>query len=234
MIITNNAYYLHIPKTAGTWVRTVLEPITLSHVDRAIPPIGFKHDHVYTFVRNPWAWYVSVYNFLNHGSELMNKPSALFRLLDKPKTFNDFVQSLCYPTPQFKNKLNQFYRLTFKEQLQNTGNLIDLDQQLKTDPHGIIYNTWVNNDVSFYEQLASVYMKYCTKIGKYETVQQDLVDMLTDSNELTDNIKNSIDKLGKINVTSKQVDYRTFYDTKTIEAVEQTSKFLKEFNYTYE
>ena len=235
MIRTNNAYFLHIPKTAGTWVRNVLQPITVGHIDRWVPPDDFKHDHVYAFVRNPWEWYFSVFNFLNHGSELMLEPKKnFFRLIGNPKSFDEFVVALCDPKQEVKSNLLKFYRIHFKNQLKETDNLVDFDAQLAADPHGIIYSKWVNNNVSFYEQIASVYLNHCTRVGKYETVRQDLIAMLSDSNELTDEIQKDIDTRSKLNVTVNRDDYRLHYNTKTIELVEQTSQFLSAYNYKFE
>lgn len=72
MILSRHFVFLHVPKTGGNFVRVLLEQYAPSdwqvqrHVDHAtvadIPP---SHAHLprIAFVRNPFSWYLSWYQF---------------------------------------------------------------------------------------------------------------------------------------------------------------------------
>jgi hypothetical protein len=72
MIVTDNALYLHMPKTGGNWVREVLKSITIEDFGHRLPSNDFYRPNVYLFVRNPWQWYNSLYHYLIYGSEIYN------------------------------------------------------------------------------------------------------------------------------------------------------------------
>ncbi len=67
MIVTKHFVYIHISRTAGTF----LNKLILEHVPRAQMlqyhghlrdlPEAFSHLPVISFVRNPWDWYVSMF-----------------------------------------------------------------------------------------------------------------------------------------------------------------------------
>lgn len=224
MIKTKNAYYLHVPKTAGTWMYEVLEPIVLEQHEHGIPEENFKHDRVYAFVRNPWDWYASMYNFLNHGSDL-GMPDwyikdALLKFVEEPKSFDNFLYAFCKPTDQFKNNLLNYYSLIYP-------NNLDDDFLYKT------IKEWCLTDVSFYDQATLCYTKFCTKVGRYETIQNDLLEMLTEAGDITPEVKARIENYPKVNVTSLDCNYKSLYNNETRDLVETTSSINKEYKYRF-
>lgn len=237
MIETANGYYLHIPKTAGMWTRNVLEPITLDYEEHGIPPVGFTHPNVYAFVRNPWSWYHSMYTFLSRGSEVFDKTQLKFvpvlDLLEQPKSFTQFLSSLCTPNKLFKQRILQYYRLLFRDELQQKNNLVNLDKQLEEDPEGRILIEWLDRDTSYYEQVASNYLRFATFVGKYENLREDLTTMLEMSGDMTPAIRERIVNAEPFNVTNGSCSYEPFYDYHMSEMVECTSSFLKPYNYSY-
>lgn len=237
MIITKNAYYLHIPKTAGTWLSTVLSPISTFQEIHLIPQDGFNHSNVYSFVRNPWSWYVSLYTYLMNGTETgmvadyIRNPFLIG--IEGSITFEKFLYSCCEPSRTSKFHALKNHEILLEENLKK-NKCLNIDQEIKNNYRTIIYNKWLDNDISFYEQVASVYLKFCTKVGKYENLKNDLLIMLKESNELTEEVLSFIENRPKMNVTLNQNDYRSYYTTKTIDLVEQTSKFLNDYKYNFE
>lgn len=75
MIYGRNFNIVHMPKTAGTWLRRVCEKLPEGYIDRIYPHhLGFSEltpeeaaKRTYIFVRNPWDWYVSIYGH-KHGN----------------------------------------------------------------------------------------------------------------------------------------------------------------------
>jgi hypothetical protein len=238
MIKTANGYYLHIPKTAGMWTRNILQPVTLEYEEHGIPPAGFSHPNVYAFVRNPWSWYYSMYTFLTKGSEVFSKSGLKFvpvlDLIEQPKSFNQFLHSLCTPSKMFKQRILQYYRLLFRDEQQQKNTLVDLNRQLEEDPEGRILIEWIDRDISYYEQVASNYLRYATVVGKYETLRDDLLMMLRHSGDSTIDIEQRVVNDLPFNVTAGSTDYRPVYDYHMAEVVEWTSKFLEPYKYTYE
>jgi len=71
MLVTDQFVYLHMPKTAGTWVQHYLFdafggtfPSPLTHVRIANFEDRLGHKLVIGSTRDPWSWYLSMYQFL--------------------------------------------------------------------------------------------------------------------------------------------------------------------------
>lgn len=86
MILTKDFVFIHFPKTGGKFVVTVLlenapKEWEVKHIDQHpnIRDIPETHRHlpVFGFVRNPWDWYVSWYEYLKRDktNEFFNKVS---------------------------------------------------------------------------------------------------------------------------------------------------------------
>ncbi|MCP4697253.1 MAG: GNAT family N-acetyltransferase [Gammaproteobacteria bacterium] len=88
MIISNRFVFVHLPRTGGTFIRQVLlkhaphdwqvTNVTPDHPTiKDIPP-EYKGLPVFGFVRNPWDWYVSWYEYLKRrgDNELFNQISG--------------------------------------------------------------------------------------------------------------------------------------------------------------
>jgi len=217
VIITNNSVYLHIHKTGGTWVRHVLEPITIEDRGHRLP--NKKVEHIFAFVRNPWAWYVCSYNSLMYGSEddPANATDPLILALGKRPTFHEFLETQISPTPIFKKKLNLLF---------------------KVDPTSNVFpqiaERWLNTDASWYQTLCDVFTEHATDIGTTENLAEDLVRMLTASNELTDELVHRIKTTPMKNVGKISVDYRSMYTDEQIKMVEDSTRSLiQQFGYRF-
>lgn len=70
MLVTKDFVFLHMLKTGGTWIREVFaaEAIPNDLPKHAIAnriPTEHRHKPRLGFVRNPWDWYVSLYEYLS-------------------------------------------------------------------------------------------------------------------------------------------------------------------------
>jgi len=76
MLVTEDLVFLHIPKTGGTFIQTVLgkhlrvldhesvlDDRTWSHTPYSSLPAQWRHLPVFCVVRNPWDWYVSWFEY---------------------------------------------------------------------------------------------------------------------------------------------------------------------------
>jgi hypothetical protein len=85
MIVTDRFVFLHLHKSGGSFVNEALlrfVPGARSigyHLPRLLVPAESAHLPVLGFVRNPWSYYVSWYNFQTQRPA----PNALFRVLSE-------------------------------------------------------------------------------------------------------------------------------------------------------
>lgn len=85
MIVTDRFVFLHLHKSGGSFVNEVLLRFVPSartigyHLPRLLVPAESAHLPVLGFVRNPWSYYVSWYNFQSRRPA----PNALFRVLSQ-------------------------------------------------------------------------------------------------------------------------------------------------------
>ena len=234
MIVTENAVYLHQFKTGGTWMRDVLNPIVLYEQAHAIPTRPLSKP-VFVVVRNPWAWYVSMYNFLFHGSNIMpaNKfDDPLLKAFGHAPTFSLFIKTLCSPPADFKVKLRNYVRIQ------------KLTDKLSTAPRGkhsdplyipqsssIMTEHWLDNNKSFYQNQCDLFMQYATDIGKTETLKTDLTLMLNKVGDLTREVNYLLDTHPSANV-GLAVEYRDFYDAELLDIIaEHHTDIISKFSY---
>lgn len=85
MVVTDRFVFLHLHKSGGSFVNECLLRFVPSarsvgyHLPRLLIPAESVHLPVLGFVRNPWSYYVSWYNFQAQRPA----PNALFRILSE-------------------------------------------------------------------------------------------------------------------------------------------------------
>lgn len=90
MIVTDRFVFLHLHKSGGSFVNEALlrfVPTARSigyHLPRLLIPAESQHLPVLGFVRNPWSYYVSWYNFQSQRPA----PNTLFRILSEKGQLN--------------------------------------------------------------------------------------------------------------------------------------------------
>jgi len=223
MIVTDNALYLHMPKTGGNWVREVLKSITIEDFGHRLPSNDFYRPNVYLFVRNPWQWYNSLYHYLIYGSEIYNPADnfidPLIRAFGHTPSFAEFIETLCYPTDMYKKKVSILSKSS------------DLVRNTSQTP---FWEMWLSTNGSLYEVVSNNFIATATKIGTTENIAVDLRQMLVESGDLTPKIDHLLITTLHKNVENCLVDYQTLYTEHLRSVVAETSKSLIErFKYAF-
>lgn len=246
MVLTRNATFLHIPKTGGTWVRRVIGDscTTYNTKHSLLVPDSYKDKPVFTFVRNPWAWHVSFYNYIKYGQrdkEPLSGASLYRNLLWKHilwkhvfsanVTFEEFVRTFTGPDQYFKDRLAELDELRIRYlSLEKKKTIGDMSDNFKYD---IITNIWKETGKGIYQCTVDAYTAPTTRIGKTESIRTDLKLMLASVDELTSDIEQKIDILAPVNF-SIPTDYRKYYTAETRQLVAESAKsMIEKFNYDF-
>lgn len=231
MIITNNSMYLHIPKTAGKWISSILSTIKISDDLHQVPFDQPCQPNIFVFVRNPWDWHVSFYEFHRSGSEItypsVLKLAPIVQILPENCSFDYFINIVNDPPLSYKKKL---FNLSRRNYITSTAEIDKLfwNTQMKT------FSYWLENDCGLYQHYYNLYTKYSTKIGKFENIRIDLRNMLEDSKELTDEIEKNIFQSISINVTTNKKNWKDYYSNKLTDIVlSQSFQIIKNHNYEF-
>ena len=109
MLVTEQFVFVHVPKTGGSFVRTLIRThmrVVAEYTDHAsydkLPP-EFADLPVLRVVRNPWDWYVSHY----HYAQVQGKPGLAGELFfgpDRRAPFPEFIAAVC-GTPELPSSV---------------------------------------------------------------------------------------------------------------------------------
>lgn len=216
-------FFSHIPKCGGTWVSNALKNVHQVATSDAMLSCQRVQNHKhFGFIRSPWAWYVSWYNFNRHGSDIappsLITPDAL--ALNGKDTFEEVLRAYCKPTSDFKRKL------------WNSTHHLPLSQQQSS--HFRIAGQWIDSSNSFLEHLYDIYLCDAEFIGKTENAEGDLKRALQLFGLLTPTVEYDIDSTPRIQV-GRKVDYRTYYTDETAQLVFDThQRIITKHNYNFE
>lgn len=216
----SNLIHSHLPKTGGTWVNEVLREIVVDYRCNQIPSEP-KYPTI-GFVRNPWAWYVSWYNFAMYGSDIMKNvvKGPTFKYLPNVE-FETMLKFYVTPTHKFKRDI-AIEGLAWH---QLSDWMLAWHQYTKS---------WVNKDAPFYEHLYDLYLVNCDYIGKTESLRYDLKRILKSVGLLSAQLELNIDCSKNVNVGTKRVDYRTYYTDETAQLVADThQRIITKHGYTF-
>lgn len=191
MITCKNVTFIHVPKCGGTYVRTILDSYYSSHSECALPEKSSVLPSI-GFIRNPYSWYVSWYNFKNSGSDIY-KGSEIYKMCNKGDiTFEAYLENLIHPTMEFKQRYLSVIQ---------TFDLLPALYQVAAG--------WLKSDKPYYEYLYDRYLLN-SQVYKSETMTQSLPKILDDLGMLTDDVKEKLVTTPRINI-SKTVDYKSYY-----------------------
>ena len=243
MIVTNNAVFLHIPKTGGTWVKEVLSSYQLDFREHSLDvPISHKDKSVFVFVRNPWAWHVSFYNYMKsipHVNTISpgTSPHILSliwkHIFHSNASFEEFIYKFYSPpTIEFKKKMNSLKRLRAIYLQIEHKDTKHLDIEKKIDIMGGL-SPFKRSSTGIYQSFIDEYTALATQVGKTESIRADLKSMLASVDELTSDIEKKIDILAPANA-GDPADYRKYYTAETQQLVAKSAEsMIKRFNYDF-
>lgn len=211
MVITDNFVFIHMPKTAGQFVRdTLLEivPGAQKQADHQLRSnLSSEHAElpVFGFVRNPWDWYVSWYHYFQ---EFHKHPIFRHYSDNGSKDFKTTVTRLLYFEERTENPVDQL------------SSKFDFGFYTWRLRHLFSRQDGDFNDVTF---------------GRFENLVDDLFDQLDKHGvQLDKRIKKDVKKKPKFN-TSKHDDYRTYYDSELVDLVaKRETLFIEKFGYAFE
>lgn len=209
--------FIHLPRTGGTFINNVLRydiksksPYKDNHYDvkTYFDELGLKlPDYkIFTVVRNPWDWYVSLYEYgiQNNASEY-----RVFRKKSED-TFSNWLNNIIHFNAneeeledEYENSTSYFYKKHTK----------------KNFPIGWLtfryfYSIGLPCDVLIFESLNTDLKTYLQ--GFYGPKTFDLIDTM-----------------GKINKSNKK-DYKEYYTGKDIDLVKEKENYIiSKFNYTF-
>lgn len=222
--------YLQIPKTASMWIKEILKPITISYTVHGLPPNNLSQPNIFAFVRNPWAWHVSMYNFLKVGSDVDTAPKLLaesFFESTNAQSFEDFIKIICLATPEDKKKILSTYTKCYLNKLAKEGKMKD------SEIERTLITAWANSDRGFYETIAPMYLNFASRIGKHETLKEDIISIMRSVGDLTDELELRILNSSAYNITNTKTDYRTYYNNQLADIVYNSTRFLDQYEYKF-
>jgi hypothetical protein len=234
MYITKNAVYLHVPKTAGTWMELVIQPAVLEQHDTNLDYLPDKFNHCFAVVRNPWCWYVSLYKFCTIGSEMEMPlwPTTIMSTIGKEVSFEEFMDIMLTPSLEFRKKLIEVNRVVFlKDYFVKNDDWI-LKNRIKNTFRPIA-REWVNTSDNFYRHIFNIYTKHATDIGTYCSIKDDLRKFIIKVEDMTPTIENNLHSIPPINYTPKS-NYRDYYTTNLRDKVfKHNEDIINQFNFKY-
>ena len=231
MIVTDKYVFIHLHKTGGQFISQAILNNDSSarqigyHYPLSLLPDEFKHLPEIGFVRNPWDWYVSWYNF----NAKRNTGNQVFQVLSDNNTldFNTVVTRLVnLGTDEGKVCREKIIKLLPDTLKNNRG--IGLTKQCLTSFDDGFLSWQFNRMFSVNNVIGNVHF------GRLENIRNDFTDILNKLNvDITASLKNFIDQTPPINALSHS-KYQSYYDETLMQLVADKDKeFIKRFNYKY-
>lgn len=234
MYITKNAVYLHVPKTAGTWMEQIILPAILEQHDTNLDCLPKNFNYCFAVVRNPWSWYVSLYKFCTVGSEIEMPlwPTSIMQTIGRPVDFEEFVKIMMSPSNEFKVNLIRNNRVVFLQDYFRKDDDWVLKWRLKNTFRPIA-REWVKNNFNFYKHIFNLYTKHATDIGNYENLKEDLRSFIIKVGDMTPDIEKNLQEVSPINYTPYS-NYRDYYTSELRQLVYDHNKdIIKRFNFKF-
>jgi hypothetical protein len=231
MLVTKSAVFLQVPKTAGTWLAHVLEPILIDKLEEFAIPTEIKHLPVYGWVRNPWEWYASFYDYQRSGSdEYDRKSKSVYKAFGKKEVaFDEFLKQLLAPTTDYINRIINWEKIEVMQdpQLAENGNRFKIYSGLE------IFILWKDNPIPLLKHMHQTWLTPATRIYKVDNIRTDLIEILKDLNLLTEELESRILKEPARN-ESVLHNYTDYYTEETRQLVYNEHRdFIEKYNYKF-
>jgi len=212
MLATSRFIFVHLHKTGGQFINRLLlymlpdaRPI-LYHLPRAETPGELRHLPAIGFVRNPWDWYVSWYNF-NAVNPLRN---PIFAAVSDDGQ-RDFKQSIfnmlhlgCASHRLMRQRIINSLPISRDN---NLGSGITKAIMTGFNDENAGYFSWLWRYMFFVDgELAGMHM------GRMEDLRHDLIRLLDEVHQpLSIEQRNMILQAPAVNVSARP-DYHKYYD----------------------
>ena len=224
MVVTEKATFMHLPKSGGTFVKQAIRSQMIRVEDHALPHCAPEGNPIFGFIRNPWHWYTSWFNFVNKGSDMFKmvgfECSTLAMRQYGNVGFEEFVGHYCMPSQKFKNKAFKIAKTNFNNVPARFSNMQ-------------VAGLWAESDDSYYKHLRNVFLTGCDELGRVETLNEDLKGMLKSVDMLTPQLSNHIDEQSNCNV-GKYDDYTKFWTQDSIDMVYEVEKdYIEKYGYRF-
>lgn len=237
MIVTNHFVYIHVSRTGGTFLNTLI----LKHVPGARMlqyhghlkdlPDEFAHLPVIGFVRNPFDWYVSmffdyrrkqqyVFETLSDEGSLGFKEtiSRFLRLGDKSDQSNRLLEQIINTAPAVINPRTN----------PRIGNPGLLSEHFVNFPENFGYYSWLTR-LMFQSKRA-----HRTHIGRFENLREEALRLLTvTGTPITESIATYLSDSDALNASPRPPDIIGAYPPELEELVIEKEKYLID-NFGYE
>ena len=241
---TARSVFIHIPKTGGKWINDVCRslgtpidgmPVYYDDTDHRVHAhTAFPGQKVFTFVRNPWAWYASAYEHVCRDIRI-DTIKDFTNVTDF--TFEKSVEIAMNIPLWTKIKLWQLRRDMYSVWLEEYEK--EKQNRKSREYSAITYDVDVwkdlvkEQDLDLYSFFVKCYTANADQIGKTETVAQDLTAMLSSAGELTSEVEHRIATTPPVN-TGGIADYRTYYNNHTHDLVAtHCANMIETFNYKF-
>jgi hypothetical protein len=216
--MVNKVLFSHLPKTAGMWTIKTLDELRYPTDIHVLIDYKYPKMPIISAIRNPWAWYVSWYNFIVYGSvgDNRTKNRNAFSYIKEQPTFDDVLFGLIKPTQSILHRVNL------------------RDTRFPPDWSVPVHNIWFEKQNPYYQNLYECYTKAVDNVFLVEDSRVGLCECLSNIGVLTTDMETKIMTSPKTNVGKKQPDYKTYYNDRTKKLVADNHKeIIERFNYTF-
>lgn len=238
---TKQSLFLHIPKTGGKWVNDVCRSISVPIDDMPVYYDDVDHRihvcpelRVFSFVRNPWAWYVSAYEHLrrdvsDHTFKQFTSGADI--------TFEESIEIAMNMPLWTKVKLWQLRRAMLpviqQDQLKEKQNRQAGQYSAITHDADVWADLVKEQELDLYSFFIKHYTANAQQVGRTETIAEDLIRMLSSTGELLSDVEQRIATTPPVN-TGNITDYRSYYNNHTHDLVAaHCAIMIKTFDYKF-
>lgn len=220
MLVASQLVFVHIPRTAGAFIKVVLgshlgvdpeAPRLPTHVAYGELPAEFRDRPAFCVVRNPWDWYVSWYRHsITRGARLAEREGG------DPKRAN-WEDLFAGGQSTFKEAVTRMCEGRLEHEFARNARRRDVD----------LYSEYVR-------VLAGREIKQGRmEVGRFEELIPFLVKFLGRHRLLTEPLRDAIERTPPVN-SSEHGPYRDYYDGELAELVGHKARWLtKRFGYAF-
>jgi len=234
MVVLEDKIYLHFQKTGGLSVYRVIDNLRLKklwfreHCGIMNLPEEFRHLRRFSFIRNPYEWYVSYYHF--HLNGYLNK---------KEHWINPFLIPLAGDSPDFRKFIKNSCNLKsyFQDNPDRHELLFEIIEEVFRNRPRIWINKWFKDTANVREELSldnldmSLMEWYMNVIGLFE--DNTTIYKMEHFDESLEKEFGPIERVPHLH-TSLHKKYQYYYDTTLVDTVGESHAYvLDKYDYKF-